>query len=274
MTIAIIGDVIDDEYWHGKTHRLSPEAPIPVVSDVVKSHRLGGAGNVYQNLYNLTDDVFLYDPRSIRPHKLRIFIDNYLITRIDTEVYQPVEVDLSLLPIKTEYCILSDYNKGILHNSQLIIDQLNKKNIRSIVDPKKKFNNYKNCWLLKTNKKEFEDEVNAKFNEADIEKNLARISLRYSIPNIIVTTGGGPLFYYKAAENVVRKFETKVSNVIDVTGAGDVFIAVLTYLVSNEHRIEDAIDIANKAATLSVSKLGTYAITKEDLNDCIHERMF
>jgi D-beta-D-heptose 7-phosphate kinase / D-beta-D-heptose 1-phosphate adenosyltransferase len=274
MTIAIIGDVIDDEYWHGKTHRLSPEAPIPVISEVVKSHRLGGAGNVYQNLSNLTDDVFLYDPRSIRPHKLRIFIDNYLITRIDTEVYQPIEVDLSLLPIKTEYCILSDYNKGILHNSQLIIDQLNNKKIRTIVDPKKKFSKYKNCWLLKTNKKEFEEEVNTKFDEADIEKSLKDISLKYNIPNIIITTGGGPLYYYKAVENIVKKFETKVSNVIDVTGAGDVFIAVLTFLVSNEHRIEEAIEIANKAATLSVSKLGTYAITKEDLNDCIHERMF
>ena len=270
MAIAIIGDVIDDEYWHGKSRRLSPEAPVPVVSDVVKSHRLGGAGNVYQNLYNLTDDVFLYDPLSSRPHKLRIFIDNYLITRVDTEVYQPIEVDLALLPKNTEYCILSDYNKGILHNSQSIIDQLNKKKIRTIVDPKKKFDKYKNCWLLKTNKKEFEEEVNTKINEVDMKESLELISLKYNIPNIIVTTGGGPLFYYNATESNVRKYETKVSNVIDVTGAGDVFIAVLTYLLSIGHKIEEAIDVANKAATLSVSKLGTYAITKEDLDDCIH----
>jgi len=270
MTIAIIGDVIDDEYWHGKSHRLSPEAPVPIISDVVKSHRLGGAGNVYQNLCNLTDDVFLYEPESTRPHKLRVFIDNYLITRIDTENYQPIEVDLSFLPENTKYCILSDYNKGILHNSQSIIDQLNEKNILTIVDPKKKFDRYKNCWLLKTNKKEFEEEVNAKINDVDVEKSLKQISIKYNIPNIVVTTGGGPLFYYNSADDKVREYETKVSNVIDVTGAGDVFIAVLTYLVSQGQRLEEAIDVANKAATLSVSKLGTYAITKEDLNDCIH----
>lgn len=270
MTISIIGDVIDDEYWQGKCHRLSPEAPVPIISEVVKSHRLGGAGNVYQNLCNLTDDVYLYDSQSPKPHKLRIFIDNYLIARVDTENYLPVEVDLSLLPENTEYCILSDYNKGILHHSQTIIDQLNDKNILTIVDPKKRFDRYRNCWLLKTNKKEFEQEVNAKFNEVDIEKNLKQISIKYNIPNIIVTTGGGPLFYYNAPDDKVREYKTKVSNVIDVTGAGDVFIAALTYLVSQGQILEEAIDVANKAATLSVSKLGTYAITKEDLNDCIH----
>jgi D-beta-D-heptose 7-phosphate kinase / D-beta-D-heptose 1-phosphate adenosyltransferase len=270
MTIAIIGDVIDDEYWHGKSHRLSPEAPVPVISEVVKSHNLGGAGNVYRNLCNLTDDIFLYEVKSQRPHKLRIYVDNYLITRIDTENYKSIDVDLSLLPLNTRFCILSDYNKGVLDKSQLIIDQLNKKNIFTIVDPKKKFSEYKNCWLLKTNKKEFEEEVNAKFSEVNIKKSLNQISKKYNIPNIIVTTGGGPLFYYNAAEDKLREYETKVNNVIDVTGAGDVFIAVLTYLVSQGQKLEEAIVVANKAATLSVSKLGTYAITKEDLDDCIH----
>ena len=270
MTIAIIGDIIDDEYWHGKTHRLSPEAPVPVISDVIKSHRLGGAGNVYKNLCNLTDDVFLYDVQSERPHKLRIFIDNYLITRIDSENYEPVDVDLSCLPENTKYCILSDYNKGMLHNSISIIDQLNELKILAIVDPKKKFNNYRNCWLLKTNRKEFEEEINAKINEVDIEESMKEISLKYNIPNIIITTGGGPLYYYSSGKNKVRKYETEISNVIDVTGAGDVFIAVLTYFISLGQSLEEAIDIANKAATFSVSKLGTYAITKKDLDDCIH----
>ena len=270
MTIAIIGDIIDDEYWHGKSHRLSPEAPVPVISDIVKTHRPGGAGNVYQNLVNLTDNVFLYDRIDVRPHKLRIFIDNYLITRVDTETYQPVDVDLSQLPENTKYCILSDYNKGVLHNSQSIIDQLNEKGIYTIVDPKKKFDKYKNCWLLKTNKKEFEEEINSGFNNINIEESLRQISSKYNIQNIIITTGGGPLYYYNCLDDKVKLFETAFSNVIDVTGAGDVFIAVLTYLVSIGQNLEEAIEIANKAATFSVSKLGTYAITKDDLNGCVH----
>jgi D-beta-D-heptose 7-phosphate kinase/D-beta-D-heptose 1-phosphate adenosyltransferase len=270
MTISIIGDIIDDEYWHGKSNRISPEAPIPVISDVVKSHRLGGAGNVWQNLFNLTEDVYLYDPELTRPHKLRIFIDNYLISRIDTESYQPVNIDLSQLPEDTKFCILSDYNKGMLHNSQSIIDELNNRGIKTIVDPKKKFDKYKNCWLLKTNKKEFEEEVSAKINDIDIEESMKEISIKYNIPNILITTGGGPLFFFNAIDKKVKEYRTKVSRVIDVTGAGDVFIAVLTYLISTGNTLEEAIAIANKAATLSVSKIGTYAITKEDLNDCIH----
>jgi D-beta-D-heptose 7-phosphate kinase/D-beta-D-heptose 1-phosphate adenosyltransferase len=186
MTISIIGDIIDDEYWHGKSNRISPEAPIPVISDVVKSHRLGGAGNVWQNLFNLTEDVYLYDPELTRPHKLRIFIDNYLISRIDTESYQPVNIDLSQLPEDTKFCILSDYNKGMLHNSQSIIDELNNRGIKTIVDPKKKFDKYKNCWLLKTNKKEFEEEVSAKINDIDIEESMKEISIKYNIPNILI----------------------------------------------------------------------------------------
>ena len=274
MTISIIGDIIDDEYWHGSTHRLSPEAPVPIISDVIKSHKMGGAGNVYLNLQNLTSDVFLYDAKIKRPHKLRIYVDNHLITRIDTEEYRPVEVDLSLLPEDTKYCILSDYNKGVLHNSQSIIDQLNEKNIITIVDPKKKFSSYRNCWLLKTNKKELEDEINAKLNQVNIENCMRDISETYNISHIIVTTGGGPLYYYDSKRKKLTMFETRASNVIDVTGAGDVFIAVLTYLISSDYIIEKAIEIANNAATLSVSKLGTYTITKEDLNGCIHERLF
>jgi len=59
MKIAIIGDVMIDSYIKGKVHRMSPEAPVPVLLLDKEEHRLGGAANVALNLKALGAEVFL-----------------------------------------------------------------------------------------------------------------------------------------------------------------------------------------------------------------------
>jgi bifunctional ADP-heptose synthase (sugar kinase/adenylyltransferase) len=44
LRILVIGDVMIDSYYWGKSDRISPEAPVPVVSVSKYEHRLGGAG--------------------------------------------------------------------------------------------------------------------------------------------------------------------------------------------------------------------------------------
>ena len=57
--IVVIGDIIIDEYVYGTSNRLSPEAPVPVVKHQKTERKLGGAGNVYNNIKSLSDDVTL-----------------------------------------------------------------------------------------------------------------------------------------------------------------------------------------------------------------------
>ena len=55
--ILVIGDLILDEYWHGFSERMSPEAPVPVVNLNSKEHRIGGAGNVALNIVSLNSNA-------------------------------------------------------------------------------------------------------------------------------------------------------------------------------------------------------------------------
>lgn len=55
--IAVIGDLMLDEYLWGHMERISPEAPVPILNVVRRSHSLGGAGNVVENLRSLAVQV-------------------------------------------------------------------------------------------------------------------------------------------------------------------------------------------------------------------------
>ena len=48
--VLIIGDVMIDTYLWGNVGRVSPEAPVPIVSGVIEENRLGGAANVALNV--------------------------------------------------------------------------------------------------------------------------------------------------------------------------------------------------------------------------------
>ena len=94
--IVVIGDIIIDEYVYGTSTRLSPEAPVPVVKHVKTERKLGGAGNVYNNIKSLTNDVELIGYRNDKtdwpvelrtiqmPIKQRIYADKHYVTRVDS----------------------------------------------------------------------------------------------------------------------------------------------------------------------------------------------
>lgn len=86
MTIYVYGDLILDEYIYGKSERLSPEAPVPVVLYEKSEIKDGGAGNVFKNLKSLTADVqYCTKSTTSPPKKTRIFAGNHYIARIDHE---------------------------------------------------------------------------------------------------------------------------------------------------------------------------------------------
>jgi D-beta-D-heptose 7-phosphate kinase/D-beta-D-heptose 1-phosphate adenosyltransferase len=161
MKVLVIGDVIIDKYVYGTSSRISPEAPVPVITYIEEKETLGGAGLVYENLKNLDVDVTLFEMDQPRSVKTRIMCDGHYITRIDDdkpasggEVLKKVQsTDFS----QYDYVVLSDYNKGVLDEAKDIIAHINKYNCKVVVDPKENAWFYEGAWLVKPNYNEFHD---------------------------------------------------------------------------------------------------------------------
>jgi D-glycero-beta-D-manno-heptose-7-phosphate kinase len=178
LKVAVIGDVMLDTYCWGSVERISPEAPVPVVSLDKKELRIGGAGNVALNAaslgaatfifsvtgkdeegreladllsrHNIYTDHLIASSKRITTNKTRIISRNQQMIRLDAEFVQDLDDDLSneLLDHFTKFVevhkpqvvILEDYNKGILTEQLItkIIEICRKHDIVTAVDPKRK----------------------------------------------------------------------------------------------------------------------------------------
>ncbi len=176
--IMIVGDVMLDVYMKGKVERISPEAPVPIVSVTETFSRLGGAANVAQNLkslgtkpilcsvignddksnellnlmseQNMTTSGIVKSNERITTRKVRIISNNAQMLRVDTEDTFDLtekEHDLLMTEIKNiinnekiDGIILQDYNKGVLTENIIkeVVALANERNIPVGVDPKKK----------------------------------------------------------------------------------------------------------------------------------------
>ena len=252
--VLVIGDVIIDKYIYGTSTRISPEAPVPVITYIEEKETRGGAGLVYENLKSLGVDVDMFETPGEVSVKTRIICDGHYITRIDddaqangTEVLKQVqETNFS----QYDYVLLSDYNKGVLDEAREIIKHINTFNCKIIVDPKENQWFYEGAWLVKPNYSEFE-------------------SLEFDNwqGNIITTNAGEEVI----ATIDGKRYEVPVDNleVADVTGAGDCFLASFVYALTKGYNYEKAIKIAVQGSTESVKHAGTYILKKADLEETI-----
>jgi rfaE bifunctional protein kinase chain/domain len=176
--VAVVGDVMLDTYWWGKVERISPEAPVPVVSLTNKDHRLGGAANVALNLKAFDTTVTMFSvigndddgnllmslleqqgigtsgviksAGRITTNKSRIMSRNQQMLRLDSEITDDLdnEDERKLLEIiehhivheKPQVLIFEDYNKGVLTYNIItsVIGLCSKHNIITTVDPKRR----------------------------------------------------------------------------------------------------------------------------------------
>ena len=178
LKIGVIGDLMLDTYWWGRTERISPEAPVPVVAVSSKEQRIGGAGNVALNVASLgakvsvisvigDDDegkqlLGLLEKNNIgtghiskstdrhTTNKIRIISRNQHMMRLDAEMTHPLaskdeeqlinSFKIYIEKEKPQLIILEDYNKGVLteHVIEQVISTCKEKNILTAVDPKRK----------------------------------------------------------------------------------------------------------------------------------------
>ncbi len=300
--VLVIGDLMIDKYWHGVTERISPEAPVPVVKVNDADVRAGGAANVALNIAALNSSVSLAGlvgkdaeskelkdilnanavesflvPSVNSPtiSKLRIMSRHQQLLRLDQEeAFSDQDSDAVAQAVSSEFSsaevvILSDYAKGTLRDCQALIAQAKGAGCQVLVDPKgSDFSKYFGATLLTPNMSEFEAVVGKCDSEDQVVSGALKIINDFNLDALLVTRSekGMTLFF---ADKEPVYFAANAKAVFDVTGAGDTVIATLATGLAAGLSMPDAVEIANIAAGIAVSKLGTDTVSLNELNQAI-----
>ncbi len=304
IRVLVLGDLMLDEYIWGKTDRISPEAPVPIVRVMREELRLGGAGNVINNLLALdckvqvvsvlgedrdgerlisllrargieTDGIFRM-PGRITSRKTRVSASNQQMLRIDRETIDPISPDLEKALIdwirregkNFTLFLVSDYLKGVLTKDVLasIITLGRERGIPVLVDPKGcDFTKYKGATLLTPNCKEAETATRIPIVD---EKSLIAAGRllcdELALDALVLTRGEEGMTIFRPHSNEVH-LPTRAKEVFDVSGAGDTVLAILGLGLAAGLALEDTAQLANIAAGIVVGKVGTSTISPPEL---------
>lgn len=302
--VLVYGDVMLDRYWVGDSHRISPEAPVPVVAVKKVESRPGGAANVALNIAALQSHVELFGlvgddseasllnqlllekkvksylerlPNTTTTVKLRVLGQNQQLLRLDFEkphhdfnceaLVQKFEKQL----VNAHVLVLSDYAKGALNNVQRLIELANENGVPTLVDPKANdFARYHGATLLTPNAKEFTQVVGECRDQKEmIEKAIIQIE-KHHLQALLITLGKDGMLLVEQSGNIL-KLDARVREVYDVTGAGDTVIAVMAAGIAAGLSIAQAAELANVAAGLVVRKLGAATVTEAELYAELHQ---
>lgn len=296
--VLVVGDVMLDRYWSGPARRVSPEAPVPIVSVLDVQERAGGAANVAANAAALGAQVALVgvtgtDPEAdrlqtlcrqtgVNAHfwsvatlqttvKLRVLSQHQQLLRLDFEsaatgaawpgLDELVARELAFASV----LVLSDYGKGCLSAAQSLIALANRAGKRVIVDPKgRDFSRYAGAYLLTPNLGEFEAVAGVCHGEDELVERGLRLCADYSLTALLVTRGEHGVSLIQPGYPALH-LKAEARDVFDVTGAGDTVCAVLSAAISAGFELADATRLANIAAGLVVGKLGTAVVTNDEL---------
>lgn len=305
LKVLVIGDVMIDSYLWGKIERISPEAPVPIVTLQKKENRLGGAANVALNIQSLGAEPLLCSVigndtegklllelskqqkisskgiiksnKRITTVKNRIISKNQHIIRIDSEDDKPLdklEKDRLLKSIfdlmkNVNVIIFQDYDKGILSKDviEIVSKEANKRSIPIAVDPKKKnFLSYKNITLFKPNLKELQDGLKLDINNNNIKE------LKYAADKLIKELSIKTVMITLSDKGIFvcqnGEYEiipTQRRNIIDVSGAGDTVISIAALGLAINLPLKDIARLANVAAGYVCEKVGVVPVDKNAL---------
>lgn len=305
-SILVIGDLMIDHYISGEASRLSPEAPVPVVSVKNDTLMLGGAGNVVKNLTSLGANVcaagitgnddygkqmlnllkqenaltnaVITDSSRTTTIKTRVLVGSHQMLRIDREVTDCINAataDKLLIEIeafinKADLVVLSDYNKGLFSPSltQNIIAIANKLGKKIVVDPKGLcYSKYKGSYIIKPNRKELAQAANMeKILSVQDLKEAAQVILTQTESQYLVVTLSEDGMAILSNDNY-QLLPVKASNVFDVTGAGDTALATMAYFIALGFDIDEACEIANNAAAIVIQQIGSAATNIDEIID-------
>jgi len=306
--VLVIGDLMIDEYLWGEVDRISPEAPVQVVSVLRDSTTLGGAGNVVNNLVALGARVavaavvgaganadlltkmlqeldvdtagLIQDPTRPTTRKTRVIGGHQHVLRIDRETKQAISEaqGRQLVEFVTDRIrrfdaiLISDYGKGLL--SETVLRQVikvareNKKPI--IIDPKGlNFKKYAEATVITPNKREASLAAGVEIiDDASLMVTGQKLLHEIRVQQVLMTCGKHGMVLFEHGKEP-HWIAAEVRQVFDVSGAGDTVLAVLGLGLASGLSFRDAAALANVAAGIVVGKVGTATVSREELERAI-----
>ncbi len=300
--IAVIGDLILDKYIFGNVERISPEAPIPVVNVKKESFAPGGAANVAANIATLSGKAYLLgivgsdkaremlldsahscsintegiitDESKATIQKIRVIGQHQQLLRIDYEKTDYIDNEKNSLLFKNlrnltdiSAIVISDYAKGTI--TQNLVEQIKQyakqNNILLIIDPKPlhKFF-YEGAFLITPNRKEAQKMSGIFIGKKEDFIKAGQKLVSEMNANIVLTAGELGMFVFEKGKEYIH-IPTVAQDVYDVSGAGDTVAASLALALSAGATLSEAAVIANHAAGIKVSKVGTSPVLLSEL---------
>jgi D-beta-D-heptose 7-phosphate kinase/D-beta-D-heptose 1-phosphate adenosyltransferase len=240
MNILVIGEVCTDKFIYCKIDRLSPEAPVPILTPVKTTKNSGMAGNVVSNLKALEPTyhtMLMGQTEVITKTRYVEEKSNHMFLRLDEgeETITPLKwtLDFETILKNSDIVIVSDYNKGFLDDNHLwTIGHLAK---LSILDTKRKLS----------------QDVANKYSFIKLNEGEAKDNLHLDPKNLIITLGSKGALYNGKLIPQINPQET-----IDVSGAGDTFTTTFILNYFKYKNIDQAIVEANLKAGSVVTKRG------------------
>ena len=311
-TVLVLGDVMVDRYVSGRVQRISPEAPIPVLRHDRSHAVLGGAGNVANNIASLGarailigvvgDDAAGRDLRATclgmsaridtrcvtapaRPTtvKTRFMSGSHQLLRLDEEDTAALD-DAAVAAVLAAYAealpradvvILSDYAKGVLCDAVLefAIRLAREQSKPVIADPKRRdFGAYRHVSVITPNELEVMQATGIQVvDDAAAEQAGALVLAASEADAVLVTRSEKGLTLLRRGAAPLH-LPTEAREVADVSGAGDTLVAAFAVSLAAGATLDDAARLANVAAGVAVSKLGTATVSGPELQAAMHRQ--
>ncbi|MDB5809162.1 MAG: rfaE bifunctional protein [Betaproteobacteria bacterium] len=288
--VLVVGDVMLDRYWYGDVHRISPEAPVPVVKFKRSEERPGGAANVARNAAALGARVTLLSvvgddepgrrlTELMRAEKInaRLHRDRTIDTTVKLRVIGPPRHQLLRVDFETEpsheilrskladytklvagcdAVILSDYGKGGLTHIARMIELARRHGKPVLIDPKgSDFARYQGATLVTPNLNEFRNAAGAWKSEVELTQRAQKLRRKLKMDALLVTRGADGMTLFEGSRRLQVQAEAR--EVSDVSGAGDTVIATMAVMLAAGYPMDAAVRVANRAAGIVVGKFGT-----------------
>lgn len=296
--VLVVGDSMLDRYWMGDVNRISPEAPVPVISVSSEEQRMGGAANVAKNISSVggqpvllsivgedkagheLEDMLLkagiesrlqFDSKMKTTVKLRLVSRNQQLLRADFESTPGDQVLQSSLQAyetaiaQSRVVLVSDYGKGGARNISQMIDVAREHGLPVYIDPKgQDYTAYRGATLITPNLHELQLVSGEVYELADINAAAQELMYQLDIGSCLVTLSErGMLLCGRDADPIHQP--TRAREVFDVTGAGDTVIAMMALACAANMSNEEAMALANHAAGVVVSKMGTATVSLSEI---------
>ena len=308
--VVVIGDAMLDVYLVGEVDRVSPEAPVPVVTVHASRHGLGGAANVAANVaalgaecrlvavvgedtrgasvrteledLHLSSNFVITDGGRPTTSKTRVVARGQQMLRIDEEIDDPISAkvmdqlgrSLERALADADALLIEDYNKGTLVPQ--VIERgmaiAKKRSLPVVVDPKfKNFFAYRGATVFKPNRRELELAMGAALDLAHPDA-IPDTLAKLAVDNLLLTLGGEGMMLVTKDQEITR-IPTMAREVFDVSGAGDTVTAWVGTALAAGASVREAAHIANFAAGIEVGKAGVATVSPAEVLS-VHETFY